>query len=146
LWLQNARDDFREREPVFGFGPEVFAALRCELVELRRSSAAGCPPLAGHETPFLEAVQRGIERSFLDADGVGGFVGEPASDRVPVARAGGEGLKDEEVECAAEAVARLAGQGYTQNSVYYEFYVSRAAAVKRADLRSRPILPELTDL
>src|SRR5918996_613364 len=96
-----------------GLGGELFPALGRELVEARLAAQLGDPPL-GLDPPLpLHPVEGGVERALLDLDRLAAGVAEPAADGVPVSGTPAQGLEDEGVEGAVEAVFALGGHGGT---------------------------------
>src|SRR5689334_7269000 len=63
-YLSHARG---QANPAFFFLGKLFAAARCERIKARLSVLLGHTPLSPHPTCLLHAMQRGIERSLLDA-------------------------------------------------------------------------------
>src|SRR5262245_4898914 len=88
------------------------AAGRRELVVLGFAAGLGDPPLFGEEPFALEAVERGIERAFLDDDVVRRRLANPAADGVAVARPPADRLEDQDVERAREQI----GTGHARRS------------------------------
>ena len=62
----------------------------------------GSLPRGRNPSAPFHAVQGGIERAFLDAERVVGRVLDPARDAIPMARAAGERLQDQQIERALE--------------------------------------------
>src|SRR5438128_3806733 len=83
---QHARDGSREPQPALELSLRSAAAFACQLVELRLAVVLGRPPFGVDQSLLLHAVERRIERSFFDLQGIVGELVNPHRDPVPVVR------------------------------------------------------------
>jgi hypothetical protein len=81
-----------------------------ESVELGPAVVVGGAPLRLEKAPMFEAVERGVERSLLDSEGLPAHLLDPQEDPVPVLGTERCGLEDEEVEGSGQDGGAL-GQG-----------------------------------
>src|ERR1051325_2706598 len=95
-------DGRRELAPLGGVGLELGAADLGERVDLDALPDLGRAPRRLDEALSLQPVERRIQRAFFYLKGVVGRVLEPAGDGVAMAGTPGQGLEDEEVECAGD--------------------------------------------
>src|SRR5512134_2814459 len=108
---QDGGDRLDELGEAPGLGGELFPALGREPVEARLAAQLGDPPL-GQDPPLpLHPVEGRVERALLDLDRLAAGLAEPAADGVPVPGTPAQGLEDEGVEGAVEAVFGLGGHG-----------------------------------
>src|SRR5207302_7306251 len=98
------RDGRDERREFLRLCAERAAAGVRNAIKLRVPSQLGRSPLSLDPAVALHAVERGIERAFLDLQCVTRVLAEPADNGVAVAGTEGERFENERVECAVKAV------------------------------------------
>src|SRR5690348_11502890 len=106
---EGARDGARVGRPARGLSAQMRAASGGERVVLGLASRLGLSPLLGDDAASLEAVECGVERTFLNAEHVLGGLADPSADGIAVSRTPGECFQDQDVECACEKIG--AGHG-----------------------------------
>ena len=111
--LQDTRDGAREAHPFGRARGELRPAERRDPVELRSSADLGRSPFGIDQAAQFEAVEGGVERSFLDVQLIAGGLLEPAGNAVAVAGPPGDGPEDERLERAVEKF--LLGRWHTKN-------------------------------
>src|SRR5947207_2063538 len=94
---QQGSDDGDEGGELLRLRTQLPAALVRDLVELGFASELRRAPIGFDPAIPLHAVERWIERAFLDAQRVMRLLAEPTDDRVAVARTEGECLENERV-------------------------------------------------
>src|SRR5215216_3686047 len=103
---EHAGDGVRIALPRRELGAELCSATRRELVELCFAVVLGGAPFALDPAVSLQTVQCRVERALLDEEGaIAPFADEPR-DGVPVHRAPGQRLEDQEIECPLKQVER----------------------------------------
>jgi len=100
-----------EEPPCVGFGGQLRAPLSREAVQLRATTQLGLTPFGFQPAAPLHPIERRIQRSLFDDDGVVRGVLDERGDRIPVQRAAGQRLEDEGVESAVQQrIGRLRSQ------------------------------------
>ena len=100
--LQDSGHGAREAHPFGRARGELRPAERRDPVELRSSADLGRAPFGLDQAAQFEAVERRVERPFLDVQLIAGGLLEPAGDAVAVAGPLGDGSEDERLERAVE--------------------------------------------
>src|SRR5688500_5871032 len=84
--------------------PQLRAPRARELIDLGAPVVVGDTPCRRHPALALEAMQRRVQRAFLDEQRILGGLLDPFGDRIAMLRAPAQGLEDEQLEAAAENV------------------------------------------
>src|SRR5688572_3010786 len=104
--LEHAGDCSRVALPGGELGAELGASPRGQLIELGLAVVLRDAPLALDPARALEAVERRVERAFLDEKDIVAAFTDLSGDGVSVQWSPAEGLEDEEVECSLQEVER----------------------------------------
>ena len=88
---------------------EALAAGGGELVEAGPAVVFGNTPLRPDQPLGLEPVERGVERTLLDAEDIGGDLVDAVRDPETVSRLVLEGAEDEHVEGAVDEIGFFLG-------------------------------------
>jgi hypothetical protein len=97
---QDTSDGFAEAIPFEMLGGKLFAPRRREPVEARAAIVGGSAPLGDHPAFLEETLERGIERTVLDFEGLAGGLLNEFGDAVAMHRSPAEGAENDEVEGA----------------------------------------------
>src|SRR5213083_1666799 len=73
FWIEDRADGGYELRPAIAFVQELYLALWRQPVKLRALVGVRRLPVAFHPALLFKTMQRGIERSSLDLQGLGGF-------------------------------------------------------------------------
>src|SRR5262249_21957527 len=106
LHLEDVEDRAGVAGEAFGLDAELAPPLGGQLVEARPLGAVGVRPLRGQPAALLHPVERLVERALLERENAAGALRDLLGDREAVLGSIDEAAKDEEVQSAADELAR----------------------------------------
>lgn len=96
--LEDQRDPAGHALPLRALGRELPGALFRHRVKLGHTALLGFPPLGLQVAAFLQAIQRGVERSLLNVQSVARDLPDALGDGVAVNGAEARDFQDQQIQ------------------------------------------------